>query len=103
MGKQAKSSPKANGGKRNTEEAAKASFAAAALNPRTVAALMDIASRSGELSGLYAEKFRTGEAFQEIDPQGMTSQIQQIVQQAAIDPAPLIKEQSAFATDLAQL
>ena len=64
---------------------------------------MDIASRSGELSGLYAEKFRTGEAFQEIDPQGMTNEIQQLIQQAAIDPAPLIKEQSAFATDLAQL
>ena len=33
----------------------------------------------------------------------MTTEIQQLVQQAAKDPAPLIKEQSAFATDLAQL
>ena len=103
MGKQAKPAAKTNGRQRKTEDAAKAGFAAAALNPGTVAALMDIASRSGELSGLYAEKVRTGEAFQEIDPQGMTNEIQQLIQQAAIDPAPLIKEQSAFATDLAQL
>src|SRR6185369_8741069 len=103
MGKQEKSSSKANGGKRNIEDAANAGFAAAALNPGTIAALMDIASRSGELSGLYAEKFRTGEALQELDPQGMASQIQQLIGHAAVDPAPLIKEQSAFATDLAQL
>ena len=103
MGKQGKPATKANGRQRKTGDVAKAGFAAAALNPGTVTALMDIASRSGELSGLYAEKFRTGEAFQEIDPQGMTSEIQQVIQQAAIDPAPLIKEQSAFATDLAQL
>src|ERR1051325_6451388 len=97
MGKQAKSATEA--GAKDIAHAA----LPGALNPGTIAALMDIASRSGELSGLYAEKFRTGEAFQEFDPQGMAGQMQQLIQQAAIDPAPLIKEQSAFATDLAQL
>src|SRR4029079_570196 len=103
MGKQSKTSPKGSGGKHNTEDAVKAGFAAAALNPGTIAALMDIASRSGELSGLYAEKFRTGEVLQEFDPQGMAVQMQQLIQGASVDPAPLIKEQSTFATDLAQL
>jgi len=103
MGKQSKTSPKGIGGKHNTEDAVKAGFAAAALNPGTIAALMDIASRSGELSGLYAEKFRTGEVLQEFDPQGMAVQMQQLIQGASVDPAPLIKEQSTFATDLAQL
>src|ERR1043165_10278298 len=88
MGKPSKTSPKANDGKRKTSDAAGAGLAAAALNPGTIAALMDIASRSGELSGLYAEKFRTGEAFQELDPQGVASQIQQLAGQAAIDPTP---------------
>jgi polyhydroxyalkanoate synthase len=97
MGKQAKSATEA-----GAKDIANAALPGA-LNPGTIAALMDIASRSGELSGLYAEKFRTGEAFQEFDPQGMAGQMQQLIQQAAIDPAPLIKEQSAFATDLAQL
>jgi len=103
MGKQSKTSPKGIGGKHNTEDAVKAGFAAAALNPGTIAALMDIASRSGELSGLYAEKFRTGEVLQEFDPQGMAVQMQQLIQGASVDPAPLIKEHSTFATDLAQL
>src|SRR5262245_60424467 len=102
MGKQTKSSPKTNGGKENTEDGA-AGFVAAALNPGTIAALMDIASRSGELSGLYAEKFKTGQAFQEFDPQGMASQFQQLVQHASVDPTHLIQEQSTFAIDLAQL
>src|ERR1043165_6555318 len=102
MSKQARSSAKASSGKEDTQDAANVGFAAP-LNPGTISALMDIASRSGELSGLYAEKFRTGEAFQELDPQGIASQIQQLIGHAAVDPAPLIKEQSAFATDLAQL
>src|ERR1043165_4327579 len=97
MGKQAKSATKA-----GANDAANAALPGA-LNPGTIAALMDIASRSGELSGLYAEKFRSGEAFAEFDPQGMAGQMQQLIGQAAVDPAPLIREQSAFATDLAQL
>ena len=103
MGKQVRSPTKTNGGGRSIEGAAGAGFAAGALNSGTIAALMDIASRSGELYGLYAEKLRSGAAFQELDPQGVTTEIQQLVQQAAKDPTPLIKEQSTFATDLAQL
>ena len=99
-----KPAAKANGRQRKTEDAAKAGFAAAALNPGTVDRADGYRrAAAAELSGLYAEKFRTGEAFQEIDPQGMTTRDPGVVQQAAIDPAPLIKEQSAFATDLAQL
>jgi len=98
MGKQAKSAAT------QTSAAAAANGALpGALSVGTIAALMDIASRSGELSGLYAEKFRTRETFEEIDPQELTSQIQRLTQQAPIDPAPLIREQSAFANDLAQL
>jgi len=102
MRKHAKSPTKENGRAQASKEAAAAGFAGA-LNPGTIAALMDIASRSGELSGLYAEKFRSGAAFQEVDPQGLATELQELVRQAAKDPMPLIKEQSAFATDLAQL
>src|ERR1043165_3808656 len=87
MSKQARSSAKASSGKEDTQDAANVGFAAP-LNPGTISDLMDIASRSGDLSGLYAEKFRTGEAFQELDPQGVASQIQQLAGQAAIDPTP---------------
>jgi polyhydroxyalkanoate synthase len=87
----------------DTNSRRKAGFAATALNPGTVAALMDIASRSGELCGLYAEKFRSGEALQEVNPEEMTTEIRALIEQAARDPAPLVKEQSALATDLAEL
>jgi polyhydroxyalkanoate synthase subunit PhaC len=71
--------------------------------PEAAAALADIAQRSTRLLQIYAERLQQEDGYQVIDPRTVAAAFQEFVRQAAADPAPIIKEQLALWTDLAQL
>ena len=65
--------------------------------------LADIAKRSINLFRIYAEQLKTDDGYQVIDPRTVASTFQEFFQKAAMDPAPMIKEQCALWSDLALL
>ena len=73
------------------------------LKPGTLAALTDIAGRSGNLLSLYSEKLASADNDQPIDPQTVAKTVQEFVQQAKVNPLDLLKQQSTLTSDLAQL
>src|SRR5262245_14376276 len=70
---------------------------------RAVETFTDITNRSTNLFHLYAEKLKTEDSYQVIDPRTVAATSQDFVQKAVLDPAPIIKEQVAFWTDLGLL
>src|SRR5262245_62335894 len=74
----------------------------AALNPRTLATLRDIAQRSGNLLNLYAENLGAESGTQTLDPKTVAATVQELVRQANVNPAQLFKDQSSLANYLAQ-
>jgi polyhydroxyalkanoate synthase len=68
-----------------------------------VETLTDITNRSANLFHLYAEKLKIEDNYQVIDPRTVTASSQEFLQKAMIDPAPILKEQAAFWTDLGLL
>jgi polyhydroxyalkanoate synthase len=80
-----------------------AAVPAVALKPETIAALMDVAQRSGSLLNLYAERLTAKDEGQAIDPQTVAATIQKFVQQASVNPLELVDKQTALSADLAQL
>jgi poly[(R)-3-hydroxyalkanoate] polymerase subunit PhaC len=75
----------------------------AALKPGTAAALADIASRSGNLLSLYAERLTANDAGPPIDPRAVATTVQEFMRQAKVNPVDLVKQQSALCSDLALL
>lgn len=75
----------------------------AVLKPGTVAALTDIAGRSGNLINLYAGRLAANDAGPPIDPQTVAATVQEFVRQARVNPLELVRQQSALSTDLALL
>jgi poly[(R)-3-hydroxyalkanoate] polymerase subunit PhaC len=73
------------------------------LKPGTVAALTDIAGRSGNLLNLYAGGMNPADAGPPIDPQAVATTVYEFVRQANLNPLELVKQQSALAADLALL
>jgi polyhydroxyalkanoate synthase len=75
----------------------------AVLKPGTVAALTDIAGRSGNLLNLYAGRMAANEAGPPIDPQTVAATVQEFVRQATVDPFDIVGRQSELSSDLALL
>ena len=75
----------------------------AVLKPGTVAALTDIAERSGNLLNLYAGRMGANDAGPPIDPQTVATTVQEFVRQATVNPFDLVRRQSALSSDLAVL
>ena len=75
----------------------------AMLKPGTVAALTDIAGRSGNLLNLYAGRMGASDAGPPIDPQTVATTVQEFVRQATVNPFDLVRRQSALSSDLALL
>src|SRR5262245_28011437 len=75
----------------------------AVLKPGTVAALTDIAGRSGSLIDLYAGQLTAGSAGSPIDPQTVAATVQEFVRQARVNPLDLVRQQSTLSSDLALL
>lgn len=73
------------------------------LQPGTMAALSDIAGRSGNLINLYAGQLTGQDGGQSVDPQSAASTVQEFVRQATVNPLDLVKAQSALSGDLALL
>src|SRR5262249_30755912 len=65
--------------------------------------LADIAKRSGELIRLHAEKLKTDDGYQVIDSRTVAATFQELTQKAVLNPAPLIKAQFAFWSDMTAL
>jgi polyhydroxyalkanoate synthase len=72
-------------------------------NAKTIDALADIAKRSGEIVRRNAERLKSEDGYQVMDPRTVMVTFAQFVQNAVADPAPLIREQVALWTDLAML
>ena len=68
-----------------------------------VETLTDITNRSANLLHVYGEKIGSDDGYQVIDPKTVTATFQEFLQKAAVNPAPIIKEQFAFCADLALL
>src|SRR5258708_1891302 len=71
--------------------------------PEVAEALADIATESGELLRIYAERLKTDDGYRVIDQRTVTSTFQELFQKAAADPAAIIQHQFALWTDLASL
>ena len=82
-----------------------AAGASAAPDARANAAetLKEILERSQELGQVYAERLQSDDGYQVIDQRTVTSTFQELLQKAAANPAPLIKEQLALWSDLTLL
>ena len=68
-----------------------------------VETLTDITNRSAKLLQVYGEKIGRDDGYQVIDLKTVTATFQEFLQKAAVNPAPIIKEQFAFCADLALL
>jgi len=68
-----------------------------------VETLTDITNRSANLFQVYREKISSDDGFQVIDPKTVTATFQEIIPKAAMNPAPIIKEQISLCADLAML
>ena len=74
------------------------------LSPDAVDALADIAKRTNRLVRLYAERLKSDDGYQVIDPRTVAAHVPGVLpQNAEADPAPLVKEQIALWSDLALL
>jgi polyhydroxyalkanoate synthase subunit PhaC len=72
-------------------------------NAGAIEALTDITNRSANLFQAYSEKISNDDGYQVIDPKTVAATFQDFIQKAAMNPAPIIKEQFSFCTDLALL
>jgi polyhydroxyalkanoate synthase len=73
------------------------------LSPAAVDALADIVKRSERLARLCAERLKSDDGYQVIDARTVLATFQELVEKAAADPAPIIKEQFALWADLTLL
>ena len=73
------------------------------LSAEAIDALADIAKRSNTLFRRNAERARTDDGYQVIDPRTVAATFQEFAQCAVADPAALVREQVALWTDLALL
>ena len=73
------------------------------LSPGAVDTLAEIARRSNRLAQLHAERLKSDDGYQVIDQRTVTATFQEVVQKAAADPTPIIKEQFQLWSDLALL
>jgi len=74
-----------------------------ALSPAAIDALADIAKRSNALFRRNAERLKTDDGYQVMDPRTVLATFQELARHAARDPTPFIREQVALWTDLALL
>jgi hypothetical protein len=72
-------------------------------NRGAVETLTDITNRSANLFQVYREKISSDDGYQVIDPKTVTATFQEIIPKAAMNPAPIIKEQISLCADLAML
>jgi polyhydroxyalkanoate synthase len=94
-----KTSDREKGGKAKKNPAS----AGVVLSPEAIDALTDIARRSDDLFRLQAERLKTDDGYQVIDPRTVTSTFQEFARAAEFDPALMVKEQFTLWTDLALL
>ena len=94
-----KTSDREKGGKAKKNPAS----AGLVLSPEAIDALTDIARRSDDLFRLQAERLKTDDGYQVIDPRTVTSTFQEFARAAEFDPALMVKEQFTLWTDLALL
>src|SRR5690348_14576719 len=73
------------------------------LSAESIDALADIAKRSNELLRRNAERLKTDDGYQVIDPRTVVATFQEFAQQAAANPAPMVRQQLALWADLALL
>ena len=73
------------------------------MSPTAIEALADIVRRSSNLCRLQAERLKTDDGYQVIDPRTVAATFQEFVQTATVDPAPIIKEQFKLWADLTLL
>jgi polyhydroxyalkanoate synthase len=71
--------------------------------PEVAETLAAIASDSGELLRLYAERLQTDDGYQVIDQRTVASTFQELFQKAAAGPAPIMEAQVALWSDLVSL
>src|SRR5262249_13326762 len=72
-------------------------------NAGAVETLTDITNRSANLFQVYSEKFSSDDGYQVIDLKTVTATFQEFISKAAVNPAPIIKEQISLYADLAML
>jgi polyhydroxyalkanoate synthase len=68
-----------------------------------VETLTDITNRSANLFQVYREKISSDDGYQVIDSKTVIATFQEIIPKAAVNPAPIIKEQISLCADLAML
>jgi polyhydroxyalkanoate synthase len=73
------------------------------LSPSAVDALADIAKRTTQLVRLHAERLKSDDGYQVIDPRTVAATFQEFVQTAQADSAQLVKEQFRLWTDMTLL
>jgi polyhydroxyalkanoate synthase len=94
-----KTSDREKGGKAKKNPAS----AGVVLSPEAIDALTDIARRSENLFRLQAERLKTDDGYQVIDPRTVASTFQEFGRAAEFDPTLMVKEQFTLWTDLALL
>jgi len=73
------------------------------LGPDAIDALADIAKRADRLLRIHAERLKTDDGYQVIDPRTVVAAIQELVQSAQPDPAALFSEQVRLWGDMTLL
>lgn len=73
------------------------------LNPSAIDAVADIAKRTTQLVRLNAERLKSDDGYQVIDPQTVAATFQEFVQTAQVDSPQLVKEQFRLWTDMTLL
>ena len=96
-------SPKASGREQGSEARKYPATAGDVLSPTAVEALADIVRRSSNLCRLQAERLKTDDGYQVIDPRTVATTFQEFVQTATVDPVPILKEQFKLWADLTLL
>jgi polyhydroxyalkanoate synthase len=103
MGKRAQSAGVTNIPDRPGAAAGGSPSAAPEAQSNAAETLKEILARSQELGQVYAERLQSDDGYQVIDQRTVTSTFQELLQKAAADPAPIIKEQLALWSDLTLL
>jgi len=73
------------------------------LSPSAIDALADIAKRTNRLARLRAERLKTDDGYQVIDPRTVAATFQEFAQTAQVDPARLVQEHLRLWTDMGLL
>src|SRR3954451_11518828 len=73
------------------------------LSTKANDAIQEIAQRAGNLFKLYAERARSDDGYQVIDPKTVAATFQEFIQSAKVDPAAVIQQQVALWSDLTLL